>query len=152
EQLADPDLDGIEWLRSDCLTCARAQDCQVAFRRPALDDQHLLFGMQEPVVRDLGSEQRLRLRDEVALLVLRRHDLTDPVGPDRHREVVGHLRYPVAPPTGDVMTVDLLAVADVDLRADPPAARPARAAWLAIERRKDLSILGFGAGVAPRWQ
>ena len=89
------------------------------------------------------------VRSEVTLLVLRRHNLVDPVGTDPHRVVIRHLGYSIAPPAGENVTVNLLAIGDVDLRTNPPAARAARAAGLAIERREDFSGFGFGASVAP---
>lgn len=69
KQRREAKLDGLERLGSDDIAGGCGEDDEVAARLPAVNDQRLLQGIGDPVVRHAIGMEHLELVDQIALRV-----------------------------------------------------------------------------------
>ena len=121
EQLTDHQLELGERLGADGFALAGGEDHEVAVRGPALDDEDLALGIDDPVV----SDARAMKRPPLGHVVTRgrwREDLADPVRAVKDGAVGRSVADAVAPPARQVGDVDLVVLElDLDLGEEPPA-------------------------------
>lgn len=122
------------------LAALRGERREVASFRPAIHRQRAPLGIDEPVVPDACLVIDAELRDRTARGRRGREDLAHPVGTHGHDASRGSIRRPVAPPPRDVRPKQVVrAKLDVDLGAEPPAARPPASRGPAKRRPKQAS-------------
>lgn len=98
--------------------------------------QCALLGVEDPVVGHSRAQIEIRLRPAIAASIARRDDLTDPVGTDEDRPLVGKDGHSLPPPAGQVRHDNLVRFElHVGLDHEPPAAWPPPPA---VEGSRDL--------------